>query len=456
MSNKKLFLALLFFTVFGGHYVHSAVTSYENTFVAGDIHSANFVSKLNRNFSQSLTGGINNIETANIKDDTLTEADFADEINPRIRFYEQGGSGSECEMVYTGLIPATDSDLTSDISSGTAYVRGYRVNKSSATSKTYTADKWTYVDLSLTGDFYYTEVAIGAAAPSIYTNSIRLARVSTDASTINTVSDMRTTSCTTAKFSTTKEVTTEASLQNMLQYGTPVRKTYPGGTTPQGFAQGLFVSYDTHTQFKVLAGSAYIDGSYRYLAADTTVTSATDDPTNGVSGIVSGAPAVSTTYKVYAVADQDATGTLSISYGTSAAGLTTYREIGQIKTDATGLFTSSDVYTAHALMPDEIQAVKGWINFNGSGTIAINDSFNVSGISDGGTGIYTVTWDSDFDTAYYSVVCMATNDSGESPGFCGLSTSTGAPTAGAVTVRVANDAAGYTDSTTTCVMAIGD
>lgn len=45
---------------------------------------------------------------------------------------------------------------------------------------------------------------------------------------------------------------------------------------------------------------------------------------------------------------------------------------------------------------------KGWINFNGTGTIAINASYNVSSISDGGTGVYTVTWDVDFSSANYA------------------------------------------------------
>lgn len=50
------------------------------------------------------------------------------------------------------------------------------------------------------------------------------------------------------------------------------------------------------------------------------------------------------------------------------------------------------------------QIIKGWINFNGTGTIAINDSYNVTSITDNGTGDYTVTWDTDFANANYAVV----------------------------------------------------
>lgn len=47
---------------------------------------------------------------------------------------------------------------------------------------------------------------------------------------------------------------------------------------------------------------------------------------------------------------------------------------------------------------------KMWINFNGTGTIAINDSFNVAGITDNGTGYYTVTIATDFANVNYSTV----------------------------------------------------
>lgn len=47
--------------------------------------------------------------------------------------------------------------------------------------------------------------------------------------------------------------------------------------------------------------------------------------------------------------------------------------------------------------------IKGWIQFNGTGTIAIQDSFNVSSITDSGTGDYTVNWDTDFANDDYAV-----------------------------------------------------
>ena len=47
--------------------------------------------------------------------------------------------------------------------------------------------------------------------------------------------------------------------------------------------------------------------------------------------------------------------------------------------------------------------VKAWISFDGTGTITIKESFNVTSITDNGTGDYTVTWDRDFSAGTYAV-----------------------------------------------------
>ena len=47
---------------------------------------------------------------------------------------------------------------------------------------------------------------------------------------------------------------------------------------------------------------------------------------------------------------------------------------------------------------------RAWVNFNGTGTVAIRDSFNVSSITDNGTGDYTVNFDQDMPNVNYSAV----------------------------------------------------
>ena len=58
------------------------------------------------------------------------------------------------------------------------------------------------------------------------------------------------------------------------------------------------------------------------------------------------------------------------------------------------------------------------INFNGTGTISINDSFNVTSIFDRGTGRYTVNYDDDFTNTNYSGCVGAEKVSGTDDGYC--------------------------------------
>ena len=44
------------------------------------------------------------------------------------------------------------------------------------------------------------------------------------------------------------------------------------------------------------------------------------------------------------------------------------------------------------LTPIQSGRAKAWVNFNGTGTVAIRDSFNVSSITDNGTGNYTINF----------------------------------------------------------------
>ena len=48
---------------------------------------------------------------------------------------------------------------------------------------------------------------------------------------------------------------------------------------------------------------------------------------------------------------------------------------------------------------------KAWVNFNGTGTVAIRSSFNVSSITDNGTGDYTVNFTTAMPNANYAVTC---------------------------------------------------
>ena len=62
------------------------------------------------------------------------------------------------------------------------------------------------------------------------------------------------------------------------------------------------------------------------------------------------------------------------------------------------------------------RVVKAWVNFNGTGTVAIRTSYNVSSITDDGTGKYDVNFSTAMSDNDYSVVSDGRYDTGDSAG----------------------------------------
>ncbi len=97
--------------------------------------------------------------------------------------------------VLSGYIPATSATLASTISAGVAYINGNRVALG-ITNKTYTAQKDTYIDLTYSGVISYVVVNNGDPTPSITANSVRIAKVVTDLTSVTTVTMIATYSTT--------------------------------------------------------------------------------------------------------------------------------------------------------------------------------------------------------------------------------------------------------------------
>jgi hypothetical protein len=53
---------------------------------------------------------------------------------------------------------------------------------------------------------------------------------------------------------------------------------------------------------------------------------------------------------------------------------------------------------------------RAWVNFDGTGTVAIRADFNVSSITDNGTGDYTVNFSNALSDANYCLVATTGND----------------------------------------------
>ena len=82
--------------------------------------------------------------------------------------------------------------------------------------------------------------------------------------------------------------------------------------------------------------------------------------------------------------------------------------ISKIETDslASGLVapTATALTTASGSAPS--YSARAWVNFNGTGTVAIRASGNVSSITDNGTGDYTVNFTTAMADANYVVVSL--------------------------------------------------
>jgi hypothetical protein len=72
----------------------------------------------------------------------------------------------------------------------------------------------------------------------------------------------------------------------------------------------------------------------------------------------------------------------------------------QARVDNTGAFRFNSGYGSAALA----FGCRAWVNFNGTGTVAIRASGNVSSITDNGTGDYTVNFSTNMPNANYCVI----------------------------------------------------
>jgi hypothetical protein len=88
-------------------------------------------------------------------------------------------------------------------------------------------------------------------------------------------------------------------------------------------------------------------------------------------------------------------------------------------------------------------AARAWVNFNGTGTVAIRASGNVSSITDNGTGDYTVNFTTAMPDADYSAVASCGTGSGANKAT--FDTPTVTPTTSAVRVVSSNFVGSLTD-----------
>ena len=96
----------------------------------------------------------------------------------------------------------------------------------------------------------------------------------------------------------------------------------------------------------------------------------------------------------------DTSGELTIS-APAVAGTNTLTLPASTGTVITSTSPAASLSTASGSAPS--YSARAWVNFNGTGTVAIRSSGNVSSITDNGTGDYTVNFTTAMPDANYAV-----------------------------------------------------
>jgi len=84
---------------------------------------------------------------------------------------------------------------------------------------------------------------------------------------------------------------------------------------------------------------------------------------------------------------------------------------------------------------------QAWVNFNGTGTIAIRSSFNVSSITDNGVGDYIINFTTAMPNTNYATLSTCSTDS-DNPTIMNLQGTTGSATTSSVRIQTAKQNTG--------------
>jgi hypothetical protein len=197
-----------------------------------------------------------------------------------------------------------------------------------------------------------------------------------------------------------------------VAYTNTVKDTFSGNGSTVAFTMSL---PSTTNNVRVVVENVIQDPTVAYSVSGTTLTF-TSAPPSGTNNIyvVHLGPAVQTvqpptqlsgnftlTGDLAQTGDYTLTGAASVSGSVTAASFS-----GDLPAaDLTGDVAAARITTAlNAGGSAPIFAARAWVNFNGTGTVAIRESGNVSSITDNGTGIYTVNLATAMPDTNYAIV----------------------------------------------------
>lgn len=180
-------------------------------------------------------------------------------------------------------------------------------------------------------------------------------------------------------------------------------------TIPKTWSKEVLTYTDLNATFAYLLGTCIGTGSYtanNYVTDATTLTAAIDALDQAlaaaeVAATTSAAGPVELATDAEVQTGTDTTRAITPANLQACTATTTRKGVAELATTAE-VQTGTDaarVPPVSALMGHE-GICKGWVNFTGTGTVTVNDHFNASSVTDGGTGLYTVYWDTTFAGNY--------------------------------------------------------
>ena len=251
---KKIIFVILFLSFHS--LCFAGAVSVDSFLTADDVSVAHL-----EDMRSTFQGAINSADGTLLQTGTITSSKLDANTNPENRWNEAFN-----DFIYSGLTVPTSASLASTTASGVGYIQGVRVVKD-ATAHTYTASKHTFVDLSKTGTFTYSEVAIGAAEPVVASNSIRLGRVSTDSTTVNAFRDDRVTTITLGTGSVTSLSDADADTQIQTEESADEDKIrFDTAGTERAIIDSTGLTLNNQINMTVTTGTA------PFIIASTTVT----------------------------------------------------------------------------------------------------------------------------------------------------------------------------------------
>ena len=251
----------------------------------------------------------------------------------------------------------------------------------------------TYTNFNLTGNLTYgtaTGNRTVSTNASITTGTINNATLGTTTSTAATI-----TSLTAGTTTSTGANITNGTVQTL----TASTASITGGT----FSGAINSTAGTIGSLNSTTGT--IGNFTTTLAGDFTISGGTG--TLGTTGVTAGTYGTNTAAVTLTLDAKGRVTTVSTSAisTTPAAGSITYPMLSTSGTESDNVAK---------------RTAKAWVNFNGTGTPAIRDDFNVSSLTDHGSGDYTINFSTALASADYCAVGSQQSDPANGPDITGI------------------------------------